>query len=46
MCGDQIKLLNNKIILITKHIKVKKYYKLHNLLIHETNNSVVFINKI
>lgn len=46
MCGDQIKLLNNKIILITIHIKVQKHYKLHDLLIHETNNSIVFINKI
>jgi len=46
MGGDQIKLLDNKIILITINIKVKKYYKLHDLLIHETNNSVVFITKI
>lgn len=45
MCGNQIMLLKNKIILITKQIKVKKYYKLYDLL-HETNNNIVFINKI
>jgi hypothetical protein len=37
MGGDQIKLLDNKIILITIHIKVKKYYKLHDLLINTWN---------